>query len=110
MDDQTLQGIAQTGIDTITCAGVGGLAALALGVMQSPVLKDNKGNATSPPLDNTTLAALPKGPVTVMNQGNKFTINIAEQAVTINGLELKPFAIMTALHGKCTLSIACVIY
>ncbi|KAJ4288941.1 hypothetical protein N0V90_011282 [Kalmusia sp. IMI 367209] len=99
IDDQTLQGLAQSGVNTITCSGFGGLAALALGIMQSPALKGKTGTSASPPLDNSTLAALPKGPVTIVNEGNTFTINIAEQAVTINGLQLKPFAILTALHA-----------
>jgi hypothetical protein len=102
IDEQTLQGIAQTGVDSITCSGFGGLTALALGVLKGPLFKGAKISAISPPLDNSTLAALPKGPVTVMNGGNKFTIDIAKQAVTINGLEIKPFAIMTGLHGKFT--------
>lgn len=99
-DEKSLQDIAQTGLDTVTCSGFGGLAALALGVTQGPALKnsDIMGLSTVP-LDNSTLAALPKGPVTIMHEGNKMTVNIAEQSVTINGLDLKPFAIITALHG-----------
>lgn len=98
VDGQTLEGIAQTGLNTITCSGFGGLAALALGVTQGSALK---GKASiSPSLDNSTLAALPQGPLTVMNEGNKFTITLADQTVTINGLDLKPFAIMTGLHSK----------
>ncbi|KAF1965396.1 hypothetical protein BU23DRAFT_561137 [Bimuria novae-zelandiae CBS 107.79] len=100
IDDLTLQGIAQSGLDTVTCSGFGGLAALALGIMQGPLMK-NAGMMDMPtlaPLDDSTLAALSKGPVTIMNEGNKFTVDIVKQAVTINGLEIKPFAITTALH------------
>ncbi|KAF9729295.1 hypothetical protein PMIN04_009289 [Paraphaeosphaeria minitans] len=96
VDGQTLEGIAQTGVDTITCSGLGGLAALALGITQGPALKGKM--SISPSLDNSTLAALPKGPLTVMNQGNNFTIDLADQTVTINGMGLKPFATMTGLH------------
>ncbi|KAL5384903.1 hypothetical protein DPSP01_005009 [Paraphaeosphaeria sporulosa] len=96
VDGQTLEGIAQTGVDAITCSGFGGLAALALGVTQGPALKGKM--SISPSLDNSTLAALPKGPLTVMNQGNKFTIDLADQMVTINGMAFKPFAIITGLH------------
>jgi hypothetical protein len=113
IDDQTLQGIAQTSIDTITCSGFGGLAALALGVVQGPALKGDsilKGDAFSLPLDNSTLAALPKGPLMVMSQGNKFTITIADQSVAINGLQLKPFAVLTGLHSKLTQQISCMTY
>jgi hypothetical protein len=105
IDDQTLQGIAQISVDTITCSGFGGLAALALGVVQGPALNGDsivKGDTFSLPLDNSTLAALPKGPLTVMSQGNKFTVTIADQSVAINGLPLKPFAILTGLHSKLT--------
>lgn len=99
-DEKSLHDIAQTSLETVTCSGFGGLAALALGVTQSPALKnsDMMGFSTVP-LDNSTLAALPKGPVTIMNDGNKLTVNLADRAVTINGLDLRPFAIITALHG-----------
>lgn len=103
IDDKTLQGLAQSGLDAITCSGFGGLAALALGFTQNPAAKASGESAASPPLDNSTLAALPRGPVTITNEGNTFTINLAQQAFIINGLELKPFLIMTALHGKCIL-------
>ena len=101
ISDESLQEVAQTGLNAITCSGFGGLAALALGVLQGPALKNaNFTNiGTTVPLDNSTLAALPKGPFTIMNEGNKLAVDIAQQSVAINGIELKPFAIITALHG-----------
>lgn len=106
ISDESLQDIAQTGLDTITCSGFGGLAALAFGVLQGPALKNSNVTdiGTTVPLDNSTLAALPKGPFTIMNEGNRLAVNIAQQSVAINGIELKPFVTITALHGMFRIS------
>jgi len=103
IDGETIQGIAQSGIGTLTCSGVGGIAAVALGIMDSPTLKINMMgmNPDSSPLDSSTLAALPTDPFTVISEGNTFYINLAQGTFRINGLPLVPFGIMTGLHSKC---------
>ncbi|KAF2676878.1 hypothetical protein K458DRAFT_436943 [Lentithecium fluviatile CBS 122367] len=97
VDSQTLQSLAQSGVNTLTCAGVGGLAAVGLGLRDSPALKMTMGGG-SQPFDNSTLAALPKGPITITSEGNTFVINIIQGSFTINGRSLVPFAVITGLH------------
>jgi hypothetical protein len=95
-----LSGLAQAGSDAITCQGFGGLAAIGLGLMNSGTIKIDTKNAV--PLDSQTLAALPKDPVTIMSEGNKFEIKIQNTEITINGMQILPFTILTSLHGKLT--------
>lgn len=60
-----------------------------------------KSGDKAPSLDASTLAALPKDPVTVTSEGNSFTIKISDASITINELPLIPFAVLTGIHGKC---------
>jgi len=91
----------QEGVNTVTCSGVGGLAAIALGILKNPAVKfTENGGAPTPPLDDATLAALPKDPFTVSLAGNKYAIDIPGRTATVNDLKLKPFAIITGLHSK----------
>jgi hypothetical protein len=100
-DSDTLQSIAQSGISTLTCSGIGGIAATALGLRNNPILKNMmRMNPDSPPLDESTLAALPKDPIKVTSEGNTFFINIKDGKFMVNGLDFLPFGIMTGLHSK----------
>lgn len=94
IDGQTLQGVAQAGVDFLHCSGVGGLAGVALAIMGGPSLK------SIPKLDNSTLAALPKDPVTIKSEGNSFTVTASDMSVSINGIGIARFAVLTILHSK----------
>jgi len=97
-----LSSLAQAGTDALTCQGVGGIAALGLGLMSSGTIKLDTKNSI--PLDDSTLAALPRDPISVTSEGNKFQITIQKGEVTINSLTVVPFAVFTAIHGKTVLS------
>lgn len=102
IDGKTLEGLAQAGINALTCPGVGGVAAVALGIMDNPTFKD-KGKMSGAPLDNATLAALPKDPITIESEGNMFLINIQDQSIEVNGRAVVSFGIILGLHGGCFL-------
>ena len=51
-------------------------------------------------LDSAVLRVLPQGPITLFNDGNNFEVVIRNSTVKVNGLELIPFAVVTALHSK----------
>ncbi|KAI4663055.1 uncharacterized protein J4E79_004368 [Alternaria viburni] len=102
IDPATAQKGAQKLVDTLTCQGIGGIASAAFGAMAAA-----KANATmmgkamgqlGQTLDPTVLQALPRGPITVLSEGNMFEIIIESQSVKINGLALVPFAVITGLH------------
>lgn len=91
-----LSSLAQAGTNAITCQGFGGIAAIGLGLMNSGTIKIDFKNAV--PFDNATLAALPKEPISILSEGNKFEITIQDTKVTINEMAIVPFAVVTALH------------
>lgn len=95
---------AQTTINTLTCSGIGGLASAALGIMSAikadPSLLDAVTSDGSPSLDAAVLRTLPQGPITLFNDGNNFEVVIRNSSVKVNGLDLVPFAVVTALHSK----------
>ncbi|KAI1526875.1 hypothetical protein PtrCC142_008902 [Pyrenophora tritici-repentis] len=97
---------AQKAIDTLTCSGVGGLASAALGIMSAikadPSILDMMAGDESVPLDGAVLRALPQGQITLFNAGNNFEVVIRDASVKVNGLDLVPFAVVTALHSKLT--------
>ncbi|KAI4694137.1 uncharacterized protein J4E84_002718 [Alternaria hordeiaustralica] len=102
IDPATAQKGAQKLVDTLTCQGIGGIASAAFGAMAAA-----RANATmmgkamgqlGQTLDPTVLQALPRGPITVLSEGNMFEIIIESQSVKINGLALVPFAVITGLH------------
>ncbi|KAH7128592.1 hypothetical protein B0J11DRAFT_578782 [Dendryphion nanum] len=95
-----LSSILQAGTDALTCQGFGGIAAVGLGLVNSGTIKIDTKNAV--PLDNQTLAALPKDPITIVSEGNRFEIKIQSTEVTINGQKIVPFAVFTALHVLLT--------
>lgn len=106
IDSPTLQRFAQTGVDTLTCGGVGGLAAVGLNLFRSPAIKkainDTRKMTMAAPLDPSIMASLPKDPITVNSGNTKFVINFTNPtAITINDLAIIPFAIFTAVHSMC---------
>jgi hypothetical protein len=96
ISESTLSGAGQFGIDTLTCQGVGGLASVFLGVTSDT--KD-KTSLLSSPLDSQAVNSLPQGPVEIRSKGNTYRIVLRDAEITINGLLIKPFAALTALHG-----------
>ncbi|KAK6612736.1 hypothetical protein H4I96_01949 [Botrytis cinerea] len=90
----TLDPILQMGIDTIGCAGVGGLASIGLGLFEtgtidvnqlSGILKMNK-NITN----NQTFI--------LENGGNTYTINLAKMDIQINGMPIVRAIVAIVLH------------
>jgi hypothetical protein len=96
ISESTLSGAGQFGIDTLTCQGVGGLASVFLGVTSDT--KD-KTSLLSSPLDSQAANSLPQGPVEIRSKGNTYRIVLSNAEITINGLLIKPFAVLTALHS-----------
>jgi hypothetical protein len=92
----TLDPILQMGIDTIGCAGVGGLASIGLGLIETgtvdvkqltSLLKMNKNIK-----NNQTFV--------LTNNGNEYTINLAKMDIKINGVPIKRAIIALVLHSK----------
>lgn len=95
-------GGGQLAINTLTCQGIGGLASVALGAMSA--LKNNTSmtDMMSMPLDPRVVVSLPQGPVEFTSEGNTFRVVLKDAKISINGLSLLPFGILTALHGILT--------
>lgn len=107
IDTTTVQMLAQTVIDSLTCQGVGGVAAAGLAVLNNgKSTKSFTGIAQSGvPLDSRVLQSLPNEPINLTSEGNKFQIVIKEARVEINGLAVVPFAVLTALHSKMPINL-----
>ncbi|PVH99989.1 hypothetical protein DM02DRAFT_655863 [Periconia macrospinosa] len=99
VDGQTLGDVLQVGANAITCQGFGGLTAVANGLTSSGTVNLN-GNGL--PLDPSTLDALPKEPMTIISDGNKFTIQIRDFSITVNGLKRTTLITIVMLHALFT--------
>ncbi|KAJ4983546.1 hypothetical protein SVAN01_10962 [Stagonosporopsis vannaccii] len=104
INEATLMGGGQLAIDALTCQGIGGLAAAALGVMSGSKDKKSMMDVMNTPLDPRVLGSLPQGPVEFTSEGNTFRIVLKDAEISINGLPVIPFGILTALHGNHVLS------
>lgn len=87
----------QLAIDTLTCQGIGGLASVALGALSTS--KNTTSLLSTVPIDPRAAAVLPRGPVEFTSEGNTFRIVLEDAQISINGLPLIPFGVLTALHG-----------
>lgn len=96
INEAALSGAGQFGIDTLTCQGVGGLASIFLGVTSD---RKDKTSLLSSPLDSQAVDSLPQGPIEIKSNGNSYRIVLSDAEISINGLLVKPFAVLTALHG-----------
>ena len=96
INESALSGAGQFGLDTLTCQGVGGLASVIFGVTSE---SKDKTSLLSSPLDSQAVSSLPQGPVEIRSQGNTYRIVLSDAEITINGLTIKLFAVLTALHG-----------
>ncbi|RMZ70059.1 kinase isozyme mitochondrial precursor [Pyrenophora seminiperda CCB06] len=99
---RTAEVAAQTAIDTLTCPGIGGLASTVLGLRSAlkadPSLLDAFTGDGTVPLDGAVLRALPKGPITLYNDGNNFEVELQTSSIKVNGLDLMTMIVVTALH------------
>lgn len=90
----------QKAIDAITCQGIGGIASVAFGTMSANKGKMNVPDMVNVPLDPRVVASLPQGPIEFTSEGNTFRIVLRDAQISINGLPVIRFGIITALHGK----------
>ncbi|KAJ4359438.1 hypothetical protein N0V95_002185 [Ascochyta clinopodiicola] len=100
INEATLMGGGQLAINMLTCQGIGGLASVALGAMSASKNKTSMmGMMSSVPLDPRAAGSLPQGPVEFTSEGNTFRIVLKNAEISINGLPIIPFGILTALHA-----------
>ncbi|KAL1846720.1 hypothetical protein Plec18170_009010 [Paecilomyces lecythidis] len=88
--------LLQKSSDALTCEGIGGLFGVLSGLMASKSLPGNT-SATGDILNSSALG-LPTTPVTIRNSGNEFNIDLQKITVSVNGLPVVKFAVLTALH------------
>lgn len=93
-------GGGQLAINMLTCQGIGGIASIALGAMSASKNKTTMADLmNNVPLDPRAAGSLPQGPVEFTSEGNTFRIVLKDAEISINGLPIIPFGILTALHG-----------
>ncbi|KAM3086132.1 hypothetical protein ACMFMG_000271 [Clarireedia jacksonii] len=90
----TLDPILQMGINTIGCAGVGGLASIGLGLIETGTIDIKQLTA----LINMNKNITNNQTFILTNDGNEYTINLAKMDVRINGLPIKDAIIVLTLH------------
>ncbi|KAF3041895.1 hypothetical protein E8E12_005491 [Didymella heteroderae] len=98
INDATLMAGGQTAINLLTCQGIGGIASVVLGSMSANKGKMSIKDMMNIPLDPRAAASLPQGPVEFTSEGNTFRIVLKDAELTINGLPVIRFGIITALH------------
>lgn len=93
--------LVQTGINALTCEGVGGIAAVFLGLVQSKTIDLNSINTGSLTGSNNNLS-LPDQVFIVKSSGNTYSVNPAEGLGTasINGMGIGRFIGVGAAHSK----------
>lgn len=100
INEAAVMGAGQMAINTLTCQGIGGIASVALGAMSAKKNTTSMMSMMNIPLDARAAASLPQGPVEFISEGNTFRIVLKATEISINGLQLLPFGILTALHGN----------
>ncbi|XPT01068.1 hypothetical protein M3J09_010210 [Ascochyta lentis] len=99
VNEATIMSGGQLAINMLTCQGIGGIASVALGAMSASKNKTGMmGMMSSVPLDPRAAGSLPQGPVEFTSEGNTFRIVLKDAEISINGLPIIPFGILTALH------------
>ncbi|GAD94060.1 predicted protein [Paecilomyces variotii No. 5] len=88
--------LLQKSSDALTCEGIGGLFGVLTGLMASKTLPQST-SATGDILNSSALG-LPTTPVTIRNSGNEFNIDLQKITLSVNGLPVIKFAVLTALH------------
>lgn len=97
--EATIMGGGQMAISALTCQGIGGIASVALGAMSASKNKTSMMDMMTIPIDPRAVGSLPQGPVEFTSEGNTFRIVLKDAEISINGLPVIPFGILTALHG-----------
>ncbi|KUJ17679.1 uncharacterized protein LY89DRAFT_58940 [Mollisia scopiformis] len=101
LNASTINPLLQTGIDDLTCEGVGGLVGVFLGLVQSKTVSLNAltSKGTSPSTSNTTLN-LPDQVFIIRSGGNTYSVNPAKgiTTVSINGMAIGSFIGVAAAH------------
>jgi hypothetical protein len=94
-------GGGQMAINVLTCQGIGGFASIAIGAMAASKSKSSMMDMMQGgvPLDPRAVQSLPQGPVEFTSEGNTIRIVLRDAEISINGLAVIPFGILTALHG-----------
>ena len=93
-----IDGVFQSGIDSLTCEGVGGMVQVLFGLYLSGTLSI-PSNLTLTNL-SATADSLPNATFTIKDSGNTFVVNPKELYVSVNGLGVIKFAVLLVLHGK----------
>jgi hypothetical protein len=104
INEATLMAGGQTAINIVTCQGIGGIASVALGAMSANKGKMSMKDMMNVPLDPRVAASLPQGPVEFTSEGNTFRIVLKDAEISVNGLPVIRFGIITALHGAFSVS------
>lgn len=92
----TLDPILQMGIDTIGCAGVGGLASIGFGLFTTGTIDVDKLKSVlnmNKNIKNNQTFILENG-------GNTYTINLAKMDIQINGMPITRAILSIVLHSK----------
>ncbi|KAF1926890.1 uncharacterized protein M421DRAFT_394471 [Didymella exigua CBS 183.55] len=98
INEATVMGGVQMAINTLTCQGIGGIASITLGAVSQKKNKISLTDMVNIPLDPRVAASLPQGPVEFTSDGNTFRIVLKDAEISINGLPVFPFGVLTALH------------
>ncbi|KAJ9201671.1 hypothetical protein DTO021D3_7046 [Paecilomyces variotii] len=90
-----IDSLLQKSSDALTCEGIGGLFGVLSGLMASKTLPQSISSTDDL---NSSALGLPTTPVTIQNSGNEFNIDLQKITLSVNGLSVVKFAVLTALH------------
>ncbi|KAJ9256037.1 hypothetical protein DTO195F2_6085 [Paecilomyces variotii] len=90
-----IDSLLQKSSDALTCEGIGGLFGVLSGLMASKTLPQSISSTDDL---NSSALGLPNTPVTIQNSGNEFNIDLQKITLSVNGLSVVKFAVLTALH------------
>ncbi|KAJ9388768.1 hypothetical protein DTO063F5_2416 [Paecilomyces variotii] len=93
-----IDSLLQKSSDALTCEGIGGLFGVLSGLMASKTLPQSTSTSTTDDILNSSALGLPTTPVTIQNSGNEFNIDLQKITLSVNGLSVVKFAVLTALH------------
>jgi hypothetical protein len=95
--------LLQTGINALTCEGVGGLVGVLLGLVQSKTVDLKTLTSTATSTTNNTLN-LPDQTFIIKNGGNTYSLNPTKgiTRVLINGMGVGSFAGVAAAHSTAS--------
>ncbi|KAF8848527.1 hypothetical protein BDZ45DRAFT_810710 [Acephala macrosclerotiorum] len=100
LNASTINPLLQTGIDDLTCEGVGGLAGVFLGLVNSKTIDVNALISKSSTSSTNTSLNLPDQVFIIKSGGNTYSLNPARGIMTvmINGMGLVKFIGVAAAH------------